>query len=139
MIWRFAAEKVGERPLLGWGLDASRELPGMHDKVALPVGGGQIAELDVMPLHPHNNAIQIWLELGIVGALIPALLIAYLLRGLARPELEAGARAMVLATLTSCLVVAFLSYGLWQGWWLGALWLATAFAAAFLPPETPAA
>jgi exopolysaccharide production protein ExoQ len=136
IIWRFAAEKVAERPLLGWGFDASRELPGMHDKVALPVGGGQVAELDIMPLHPHNNAIQIWLELGVVGALIPALLLALLLRRLARPALEPGARAMVLATVVASLVVACLSYGLWQGWWLGALWFAAAFAAALFPSET---
>jgi exopolysaccharide production protein ExoQ len=136
IIWRFAAEKVAERPLLGWGLDASRALPGMHEKVAVPVGGGAVAELDVMPLHPHNNAIQIWLELGIVGALIPALLLALLLRRLARPELEPGMRAAALATLTAALVVACLSYGLWQGWWLGALWLAAAFVAAALPVES---
>jgi hypothetical protein len=26
--WRFAAERIGDRPLLGWGMDASRALPG---------------------------------------------------------------------------------------------------------------
>ncbi len=28
LIWRFAADHVAERPLLGWGMDSSRAMPG---------------------------------------------------------------------------------------------------------------
>ncbi len=59
-----------------------------------------------------------------------------LLRRLGAPEIELGARSAVLATLTAALVVACLSYGLWQGWWIGALWFATAFGATLLPPKS---
>src|SRR3546814_3641058 len=61
-IWRFAAEKAAERPLTGWGFDATRVL-------------GRIAESEVfsgrtLALHPHNLSLQVWLELGGVGALL---------------------------------------------------------------------
>jgi hypothetical protein len=36
------------------------------------------------------------------------------------------------------LVVAMLSYGIWQFWWMAALWLAAAFAAAIFPPLSSA-
>ena len=40
------------------------------------------------------------------------------------------------ALICAALVVACLSYGLWQGWWIGALWFATAFGATLLPPKS---
>jgi O-antigen ligase len=92
----------------------------------------------MMPLHPHNNAIQLWLELGLPGALIGVALIAVLLRRLAAPDLEPGVRTVALAALAAALVIACLSYGLWQGWWLGALWLASLFATVVLPPRASA-
>lgn len=137
IIWRFAAERITEKPIFGWGLDAARDMPGMHETVALPLGNGAVAEVEMMPLHPHNNAIQLWLELGIPGALIGALLIALLLRRLAAPDIDPGVRAVALATLMASLVVASLSYGLWQGWWLGALWFASMFVSVMLPPRQP--
>jgi O-antigen ligase len=139
IIWRFAAEHVAERPILGWGLDASRDLPGMHERFALPVGtGGETTMVEMMPLHPHNNAIQLWLELGLPGALIGAALIAFVLRRLAAPDLDPGVRTVALAALAASLVIACLSYGLLQGWWLGALCLASLFATVVLPPRPSA-
>ena len=72
----------------------------MHDKVALPIGNGNVAEVEMMPLHPHNNPIQIWLELGIPGALIAAFLIVLMLRRLSAPDIDPGVRAVALAAST---------------------------------------
>jgi O-antigen ligase len=138
VIWRFAAERIKEKPIFGWGLDASRDMPGMHDKVDLPVGNGATVQVEMMPLHPHNNPIQIWLELGIPGAVIAVGLIVLLLRRLSAPDIEPGVRSVALATLVAALVIACLSYGMWQGWWLGALWFAATFVSVLLPPPGPA-
>ena len=39
-----------------------------------------------MPLHPHNAALQVWLELGAPGAVLFALLVALVWNALARVE-----------------------------------------------------
>jgi O-antigen ligase len=72
-IWKFAVDRIVERPLLGWGFDAARRIPGGSDPIAVQSreGRARINELN-LPLHPHNQVLQIWLELGAVGAIIVA-------------------------------------------------------------------
>src|SRR5207244_777034 len=72
IIWRFATDHIAERPVLGWGMDASRELPGgktsVRDYLDLPPS--IVLEGSVMPLHPHDAILQWWVELGIIGAVL---------------------------------------------------------------------
>ncbi|MBM3569124.1 MAG: hypothetical protein FJX46_10255 [Alphaproteobacteria bacterium] len=113
-IWRFAGERIAEHPWLGWGLDAARAIPGGAE--TSPVGG------QMMALHPHNAGLQIWLELGLVGALCGAWLMTALWRRIgAMPD--ALARATAAATAAAAFAIAMLSFGLWQGWWLATLGL----------------
>ncbi len=119
VIWAFVAERIAEKPVLGWGMHASRDMPGGHSKIT------EIAEK--IPLHPHNAPLQIWLELGAVGALAFAALLAWLARKTAGPPLR---QAVSVATLVTAVMVASLSYGIWQGWWVATLWLLAALAAA---------
>jgi O-antigen ligase len=114
-IWRFAADRVLEKPFFGWGLDASR------------------AFSPNIPLHTHNAAIQIWLELGAVGASLAALFWVWLaskidaLEGRDRPLAAASA-----ACASAYLTIGALSFGVWQEWWLalGALCIAACAALA---------
>ena len=100
-IWRFVAARIGERPLVGWGLDASRIWPG------------------TVPLHPHDGALQLWLELGAPGALLAALVFGWIFSWLAAvrmrdPSLAAAGAASTVAYV----VIGALSFGVWQEWWL---------------------
>jgi O-antigen ligase len=106
-IWQFVAQRIEERPLIGWGLHASRSMPGANVTIA------QGAEL--IPLHPHNGPLQLWLELGALGAVIGAMLLAWLAL-----NVVSAAQA---AALTAMVTVASVSFGLWQGWWMAAIWL----------------
>jgi O-antigen ligase len=75
-----------------------------------------------MPLHPHNTALQLWLELGVPGAVLLALLVALAWQALAAapwPRLFAAAAG---ASLAIALIACFASYGIWEEWWLGTLW-----------------
>ena len=113
-IWHFASQRIAEAPVLGWGMDAARRIPGGGRKLA---GGG-----NVMSVHPHNAGLQIWLELGGIGAVLWAALLAGLwLRVASLPE--PSTRAAATGLLLSGLVVANLSFGIWQTWWLAALGL----------------
>jgi O-antigen ligase len=116
LVWCFVGERISERPLLGWGLDSSRAIPGGNAE-ARP---GQ----NWLPLHPHNAPLQVWLELGAPGAVLFAALVALFwlrLDRLGAPRLYAAAAA---GALVAALGPEFAAYGVWQEWWIGTLALA---------------
>ncbi len=113
LIWSFAGDRIAERPLTGWGLDASRAIPGGDD----PIRPGETW----MPLHPHNAALQVWLELGAPGAVFFALLVGLVWDALARVEWPPLFAAAAGASLTIAFMGCFATYGMWQEWWLGTL------------------
>ena len=116
MIWSFTGERIAERPWRGWGLDAARAIPG--GTIEARPGQNQ------MPLHPHDAALQAWLELGAPGAVLLALLVGLLWLSLAEmtwPRLYAAAAG---GSLTAASTVGLSGWGVWQEWWLGTLSLA---------------
>ena len=116
LVWWFVGERVTERPLLGWGLDSSRAIPGGNVEARL----GQ----NWLPLHPHDAALQVWLELGMPGAVLFAALVALFwvrIDRLGAPRLYAAAAA---GALTAAAAPEFAAYGVWQEWWIGTLALA---------------
>lgn len=107
-IWAFAAGKIQQHPLRGWGLDASRTFG------------------PAIPLHTHNAPLQIWLELGAVGAALVGVFFAWVAYGVLRLTSRSRSNgAMAAAALTTYIVIGGLSFGVWQEWWLalGALTL----------------
>jgi exopolysaccharide production protein ExoQ len=136
-IWSFVGSRIAEKPLFGWGLDSSRAIPGGN--TAIPDGyPGQTS----LPLHPHNAPLQVWLELGVPGALLFALFAARLWLALGRvswPPLYAAAAG---GSLVTALTAALGSYGIWQEWLIASefltlfLILVMARAAAQPMPET---
>ncbi len=97
-------------------------MPGGHDKID--------DSAERIPLHPHNAPLQIWLELGGAGAVLMAALLGFLAINCNGPPLR---RTVLGATLITAVVIASLSYGMWQGWWFAALWLLAAMAVAASP------
>jgi O-antigen ligase len=114
MIWSFAGDRIAEHPLSGWGLDASRAIPGGNE----PVFENRV----LLPLHPHNAALQTWLELGVPGATLFALIAARLWLGLAAAPWPRLFAATAGASLMTAFVAATVTYGLWQEWWIATLW-----------------
>ena len=139
LIWKFSAEMIAERPFLGWGLAGSRAVPGA-DQPALAYAqnkgvdwvnrsdSGIFSRTPVLPLHPHNAFVQIWLELGLLGAVLAAgffWLCAQACR--AGPP---GVRACRFGLMASAVTIACFSYGVWQSWWIAALFLVASLCAA---------
>jgi O-antigen ligase len=116
LIWSFTGDRIAERPYFGWGLDASRSIPG---------GKAEIRPAQSwLPLHPHDSALQVWLELGAPGAALFALFVGLLWLRLGDapwPRLYAAAAG---GSLFAASVVAFSGWGIWQEWWLATLSLA---------------
>jgi O-antigen ligase len=109
-IWGFASTRMLQKPLFGWGLDASRAF------------GADV------PLHPHDGPLQLWLELGLPGAVIGALIWGFVFWQFAKaaPSRRRFAAAGC-AVGTVCLTIGAFSFGLWQEWWI--CLMALAFAA----------
>lgn len=135
VIWDFAIRHIFERPIFGWGLDASRAIPGGGQNVFLFANpDGTPATGAALPLHPHNMVLQIWLELGLIGFVLATALFAGILRHAAKIASNPGAPAVTLATLVSGFVIAQLGFGVWQGWWLATLGIAAVFTATMTRP-----
>lgn len=101
-IWAFSAAKVLENPLRGWGFDASRTFD------------------PAIPLHPHNAALQLWLELGAAGAALGAVFFCWTAFTLANQAEESRAEAGAgFGALIAYLTIGAISFGVWQEWWLG--------------------
>ena len=100
-IWTFTAARMSEKPLFGWGLDASRAFKG------------------AIPLHPHDAPLQLWFELGIPGAILGALIWAFVFGQFAkaadRSRLFAAAGC---ATASICFIIGAFSFSIWQEWWI---------------------
>jgi exopolysaccharide production protein ExoQ len=129
MIWSFAGERIAERPLAGWGLDAARGIAGGKD----PIRPGETW----LPLHPHNAPLQVWLELGVPGAVLFALLVALPWCGLATVPWPRIFVAAAGTSLAIALIASLATYGIWQEWWLATLWfsLFSVLVMSRLPPR----
>jgi O-antigen ligase len=135
-IWHFAAEHIAERPFLGWGMDAARALPGGKTPVSVIMPEVELPPTsEILPLHPHDAALQWRLELGVPGFLLAAAIVSWLLLRIAATPV-AWYRALSLGYAAAVLTVALLSYGAWQEWWLCSLWLSAAALAALKPRPT---
>jgi len=100
-IWAFTANQVQAHAIRGWGIDASRSFG------------------PAIPLHTHNAAMQLWLELGAIGAALAGVFfswVAYRIVGMTGEAREDG--AMAAGALVTYVVIGGLSFGVWQEWWL---------------------
>lgn len=127
-IWTFGADRVQEKPLLGWGLDADRIMPGGHTLVELASckTGAVRSAGESLPLHPHNGPLQIWINFGLLGAVLAAATLGWALSSIV-DRLRGGNRwdgALLTACLIPGFVVISMGYGFWQSWLLATLWLA---------------
>lgn len=136
IIWKFAADRIAERPVLGWGMASSPRIPGGEREVETSVtatGAYFIAPL--MPLHPHNGPLQVWLELGAVGAVgLAAFLFLAARRSLGATE-DRWSSALIAGQYATALAFFAASFGAWQGWWHGALWIAATLMAVAARPQ----
>ena len=114
-IYDFVLEKIWARPLTGWGLGTSRRLPGGEVKIAA-------LERELLPMHPHNAAFELWVELGVGGGALLAA-IAIMVATVAIRRAAAPARAAAMAALTAYLCIGMLNYSAWSSWWLAAAFL----------------
>ena len=126
LIWKFVAQKIAERPVLGWGFNTSRSIPGNKRDLDFAAAA--------LPLHPHNASLQVWLELGLPGAALAAILFARIMFGVSLMATAAIDKASSVGLIVVVLTIGHLSYGAWQSWWLAAIWLIACFMSIAIQP-----
>lgn len=119
-IWQDFAAILHQRPLTGAGFGVSARMAEAPAAADIPAGRGRLLAAG----HPHDGFLQIWAELGLVGALLAALNGFFILRAIAR--LPADMTAAAVASTVAAAAVVSVFHGAWQGWWIGLL-MAAAF------------
>lgn len=119
-LWQAFSDVARRYPVFGTGFASSPHM-GNHP-VAAEIDPAYRQMLKIG--HPHNAFLQVWVELGVVGAVLLSLLVLWVLRCLA--DAPDKIRRVGLMTLMSASAIALVSHGAWQGWWISAVALAAA-------------
>ena len=125
---------VAQAPLIGSGYGTGARF------AEVPAASSLEPEMRTMLAvgHPHNSFLQIWAELGLVGAVLGALAAFLALRAAA--PLPRGLFATALGLLGAAVAVMFVEHGAWQAWWTAGCgaalaWLRTACTARPIPVD----
>ncbi len=122
-MWGYVSEKVAEKPLFGHGFDAARTF-GETFNFRGHEGWTKVS------LHPHNVGLHLWSETGAIGASLASLFLFGLGQALRPYVAVSSARgSAVIGFLAAALMVCTFTYGIWQEWWWGVLFLLSAFIA----------
>jgi hypothetical protein len=117
-IWRNYALLIQDRPLFGYGLEASRGIAWTDAVAAVPSEALEYLRFG----HPHNAPLQIWFELGAVGAAIALAILAIAAWRLT--QVPDRFKPFAVAAFAAAFAVACISHGAWQAWWISVLGIA---------------
>jgi hypothetical protein len=118
IIWGYTAQQVHKRPILGVGAGATPVIHSARPAEEREMRPGMIYPA-VTGWHSHSYYLQMWYELGAVGAVGFAALGLLLLRATSRlPEVV---QPFALAQFALAASMIATSYGLWQSWLHGAI------------------
>ena len=120
-MWAYVSELISHQPLTGHGFDASRTF----DETFHFRGYDNWSKVS---LHPHNAGLHIWAETGAIGAALAASTLFFLGKFLKYKLMDYPDAQMAMAGfLGAALVICIFTYGVWQEWWWGILFLIGAF------------
>ena len=115
VIWNHTVQRIGLKPWIGIGADATPAAKEFADEQTVKDAGFPVST----GRHAHNAYLQVWYELGVVGA---ALL---LFAGLALLPVIAGlpsqAVPWALAQAATSAIMAASSFSIWQVWFLASI------------------
>lgn len=106
--WEYYSQKFFEKPLLGHSIGSSPYLS----------MGEEIAPGFQRLLHPHNNGLQAYTELGLVGGTLCALLFASLFLLIEKHVKDRLSVAVCNATVTFGFIAAEITHNMWRNYWL---------------------
>ncbi len=126
-IWDFALDAWQKKPWIGIGMNNARHLTGVENLSSLGLVN--------LPNHPHNNVIQILLELGIVGFSLYLLAWFFALRGSLSLSLSPMSQATVAAVFITYAAIGMTGFNMWQSWWISTAALSYIFMKLAIKPK----
>lgn len=120
-IWKASAAEAFTCLPFGCGADYARIWHETAPMIDVP--GAPVLQ-SVIPNHPHNVFLQIWLELGIPGVVAAAGFIYFGLAALLRATLSKAVGAAAVGAFVAIIVSIMVEGSLWQVWRLAAMALA---------------
>ncbi|WP_341749079.1 O-antigen ligase family protein [Candidatus Tisiphia endosymbiont of Sialis lutaria] len=132
-IWHFVAKQIIKKPILGYGFASSRnfkvdkeQMVSYHQWTWSP-----------LPLHPHNNIMQILFETGLIGLILfLSLIYKYIQKisnislvqsskydkmNLASKEIDIDTlnyKSVAYACFINYYIIGMISFNIWQVWWV---------------------
>jgi O-antigen ligase len=117
LIWNFVMTQTIDHPIIGQGIGTSKFTPvNEEDKFFY-----KDEMLSPLPLHPHNNVLQIFLELGLVGLTLFALYVWQILGRINNVAFKTKDKfwgAAANAAFINYFFIGMVSFGIWQSWWM---------------------
>lgn len=120
-VWKAAADQAFACLPFGCGGEYARVWKETAPHIAVPGAG---AALSLMPTHPHNVFLQIWLELGLPGVAAFGAFIYLGVKTLLAARLSKAVTAAAGGAFAAILVSLTVEASLWQVWRLAAMGLA---------------
>ena len=135
-IWNFVAENSQDHPILGIGFNASRQFPVEEEQIIKLFG----INLNPLPLHPHNNIMQVYFELGFIGLIFYlSLACKYLLIIGKNYRTTNVVSKDLMCALYACFsvyfIIAMISYSVWQSWWVSTALFIAALCSMLIVPK----
>lgn len=123
-IYNFVSHYILQNPLYGYGIEATRMIKDFQSDFLFH-GSNRV-------LHPHNFALQVWIEMGLIGAISLSVLFIAFYRILYKNTIRGAGNGVIyyeayytvrtsLAMMVGFLALVSFGYGLWQGWVIGAI------------------
>lgn len=120
-VWSLSRDLLERRPVVGWGLGSTEQSP-LRTSALLDVlaeGPAVVSRsLRLAPAmpggHPHDAALQIWLDLGLIGAVLLAGLVLGIGRSLESLEGTRRIHGAALAQLVGIASILAFNYPLWS-------------------------
>lgn len=117
LIWQATLERILEKPFIGHGVNAAPtwtetyvSRPDLLEKLA-----PELINHRIIPSHPHNMALQIWAETGLVGAVLGAAVFVLVGQVLPAPrDLSLAIKAAAGGLFGAALSYFAVSYSVWD-------------------------
>jgi O-antigen ligase len=125
IIWSFVYNKTLEKPILGYGIGNSRFVPVAQSDMVQYNRNDSTEEkrtlLSPLPLHPHNNIMQVFIELGALGLLLMSVYMWNILKkvkNIASEKQDIIWHAAATSMIINYFCIGMISFNMWQSWWM---------------------
>lgn len=116
IIWSYVKEKILEKPFFGHGFLSSRHINSEVKETK------STTRYELIPLHPHNSILEIWLELGLLGVIIFFIFIHILLKRINNFDvINHKVATVAIISFFQILFVGQISFSFWQSWWIAVI------------------